>query len=227
MEMYRKIIETADGSHTLFVPGMDEQYHSVNGAITESEYVFLEKGFRYHQAVAPNVFEVGFGTGLNALLTALEAEKMHRKICYTSIEKYPLAEKEIKALNYGTQLSACAPKLFEQLHCADWNREVAVSEHFVLHKINADLCTYTFTDEKNFDIVYFDAFGPDKQPAMWHPEVFQKIFCACNYNAVFVTYSAKGEIRRRLQRCGFKMERLPGPPGKRQMLRGIKTNFDN
>ena len=221
MEWARKVIETADGSKTLFIPAMNEQYHSINGALTESEYVFLEKGFRHHPSSSPGIFEVGFGTGLNALLTALEAEKSGRHTNYTSIEKYPLSEQEINLLGYGN-LSAQAHKTFRLIHEAGWNTDIKISEYFTLHKINGDLQTHQFGINDVYNIIYFDAFGPDKQPGMWEEHIMNKLFNACSPGAVFVTYSAKGEIRRRLETCGFKMERLPGPPGKRQMLRGIK-----
>lgn len=222
MEYERKVIETADGSKTLFVPAMNEQYHSLNGALTESDYVFLEKGFRHHPSLTPKVFEVGFGTGLNALLTALEAEKSMRPTYYTSIEKYPISNEEIQYLNYGNLLSPRANDIFQAIHKADWEKDIQISEFFVLNKIRADLKTCTFRNNNFFDLVFFDAFGPDKQPEMWQDKVMNKIFQLCSGGAIFVTYSAKGEIRRRLEANGFRIERLPGPPGKRQMLRGSK-----
>ena len=222
MEYKRHIIETADGSKTLFIPEMNEQYHSVNGALTESEYVFLEKGFRHHLSSSPRLFEVGFGTGLNALITALEAEQTERHTLFTSIEKYPLTTEEINQLDYGSLFSERASEFFEKLHSAEWENDVQISEYFTLHKINGDLKNDAISKGNVYDLIYFDAFGPDKQAEMWQSEVLQKIYDACAKGAVFVTYSAKGEIRRRLESCGFKMERLPGPPGKRQMLRGIK-----
>lgn len=220
--MQRKVIDTADGSKTLFIPEMDEQYHSVNGARTESEYVFLEKGYLFHQSNSPVIFEVGFGTGLNALLTAEMAEKQKRHTTFISIEKYPLAQKLIDDLNYGALISEQAEQLFAKIHKANWGEKVKISEFFSLLKIEGDLTTHQFETNSNFDVIYFDAFGPDKQPAMWKADIFAKIYHASNSNSVFVTYSAKGEIRRQLRDCGYSMERLPGPPGKRQMLRGTK-----
>lgn len=221
--MQRKVIDTGDGSKTLFIPEMDEQYHSVNGARTESEYVFLEKGYLHHSTETPTIFEVGFGTGLNALLTAELAEKQKRPTTFISIEKYPINENEINELDYGALISEAAKGLFEAIHKANWGEKVKISEYFELLKIEADLTTYSFNSTAKFDIIYFDAFGPDKQPVMWEPEIFRKIYAASAENSVFVTYSAKGEIRRQLRDCGYVMERLPGPPGKRQMLRGTKT----
>lgn len=218
--MNREVIETADGSKTLYVPAMNEQYHSVNGALTESEYVFLKQGYLHHSSNHPVVFEVGFGTGLNALITALKASELKRSTRYISIEKYPLSAKEINALQYEKLFSPATAEILHKIHAASWNEEVTISEHFTLHKIKADLKTYTFSNLPQFDIVYFDAFAPDKQPDLWTPEIFESIYSCCKPGANFVTYSAKGMIRRQLSSVGFEMERLPGPPGKRQMLRG-------
>ncbi|MDX8340924.1 tRNA (5-methylaminomethyl-2-thiouridine)(34)-methyltransferase MnmD [Draconibacterium sp. IB214405] len=220
--MQRKIIETGDGSKTLFIPEMDEQYHSVNGAITESEYVYLDKGYRHNQSLEPVVLEIGFGTGLNALLTALEAEKSQRKTTYISLEKYPLKAEEVKQLNYGSLISEEAAQLFEQLHTRLWNSKTTVTPFLDLLKIEADLKTFSFDNLPLVDIIYYDAFGPDKQPEMWEEQIFKSIFGISNQSATLVTYSAKGEIRRRMERSGFTSERLPGPPGKRQMLRVSK-----
>ena len=220
--MQRKVIDTGDGSKTLFIPEMDEQYHSVNGARTESEYVFLEKGYLHHASKSPVIFEVGFGTGLNALLTALQAENQKRPTTYISIEKYPIKENEIAELNYGAMISDKAINLFSAIHKAPWGTTIKISEYFNLLKIEGDLSKYEFDLPQKFDIIYFDAFGPDKQPTMWNSQIFQKIFDASANDSVFVTYSAKGVIRRQLRDCGYLMERLPGPPGKRQMLRGTK-----
>lgn len=218
----RKVIDTGDGSKTLFIPEMDEQYHSVNGAQTESEYVFLKQGYLHHSSETPKIFEVGFGTGLNALLTAHLAGQLKRKTTFVSIEKYPLDLRLINELDYGKLISNETEQLFKKIHEADWGIETTISEYFKMLKIEGDLTNYTFQTNENIDIVYFDAFGPDKQPAMWNTEIFAKIYDASAPNSVFVTYSAKGSIRRQLRDCGYFMERLPGPPGKRQMLRGTK-----
>lgn len=222
--MRHKIIDTVDGSKTIFIPEMDEQYHSVNGALTESEYVFVDKGYRYHKTETPCIFEVGFGTGLNALLTALEAKKSKRKTTYITIEKYPVGPKLLKELDYGRLISKEAESVFNSIHAAQWEKEQNITNYFKILKIRSDLIDYIFENSNIFDIIYFDAFGPDKQPNMWQASIFNKIFEASASNSVFVTYSAKGSIRRQLQDCGYIMERLPGPPGKRQMLRGTKPD---
>jgi len=219
--MKRQVIETADGSKTLFIPDMNEQYHSVNGARTESEYVFLKQGYLHHPSESPVVFEVGFGTGLNALLTALKAEELKRPTKFFSIEKYPIETAEVQNLDYGRQISEEAAELFKKLHDAAWNESAKISDYFTLHKLQADLKLISFDKLEAFDVIYFDAFAPDKQPQLWEAEIFERIYKASNKGAIFVTYSAKGVIRRQLASIGFTMERLPGPPGKRQMLRGI------
>ncbi len=226
--MIHTLTETADGSKTIFIPEINEPYHSVNGAITESEHVFINKGFDFHKKNNPVIFEVGFGTGLNALLTAVNAEKNNRRTTYYTIEKYPLPDEIVKALAYGDMMSNNASAMYETIHLCEWGKTVCISPYFYIHKINADLTVFPVnTITTMFDIIYFDAFGPDKQPEMWTPEIFQKIYNNCSPGALFVTYSAKGEIRRQLANTGFKMERLPGPPGKKHMLRGYKTTSDN
>lgn len=219
-----QIINTSDGSHTIYLPEMDEQYHSVNGAITESNYVYLDKGFNYLDCKNPTVFEVGFGTGLNCLLTALHAKKEKRETLYLTIEKYPLLKNITEQLNFGQIISKEAKLLFEKIHECDWNETIKISPYFYLKKINADLKDFEFDQNQNCNLIYFDAFGPDKQPEMWTPLIFNKISAATAVGGILVTYSAKGEVRRQLTHCGFEMERLPGPPGKNQMLRGIKRD---
>lgn len=216
-----ELIVTADGSHTIFVPEMNEQYHSVNGAITESEYVYIDKGFRFCQVINPTVFEVGFGTGLNCLRTLAGATSSRRHTKYITIEKYPLEKELIQKLNYESLVPGAAG-FWEKIHLAPWNEATKISEFFTLKKLNADLLDYQFENGDKADVVYFDAFGPDKQPEMWTLAVFSAIFNITSENGIFVTYSAKGEVRRQLAACGFVMERLPGPPGKNEMLRGIK-----
>jgi len=225
--MIYTLIETADGSKTIFIPEMNEQYHSVNGAITESEYVFVNNGFTFRQKKDPVIFEAGFGTGLNALLTAINAEKNNRLTTYYAIEKYPLAGEIIKTLAYGDIISNEAINIYEKIHSCEWGKTVQISPCFYIHKINADLIEFSVNSIPMFDIIYFDAFGPDKQPEIWTPEIFQKIYTNCSPGAVFVTYSAKGEIRRQLANVGFEIERLSGPPGKKHMLRGIKKISSN
>jgi len=219
-----QIIKTSDGSHTIYLPEINEQYHSLNGAVTESEYVYIEKGYLYHQSKKQKVFEVGFGTGLNCLLTALQAEKSGITTKYIAIEKFPLDKTITNQLNYGSLISENAQIIFEKIHSCLWNTEVQISENFSLLKIEGDLHNCILKEIDNCTVVYFDAFGPDKQPEMWTPFIFSKISKLTSAGGVIVTYSAKGEVRRQLTASGFDMERLPGPPGKKEMLRGIKKD---
>jgi tRNA U34 5-methylaminomethyl-2-thiouridine-forming methyltransferase MnmC len=219
-----QIINTSEGSHTIYLPEINEQYHSVNGAITESEYVYIDKGYRFFKGEHPKVFEVGFGTGLNCLLTALQTEKDKRPTFYISIEKYPLEKNITSQLNFGQLISVEAQHIFEKIHNCKWNDVEFISENFSLLKIKADLIDYNLTQIENCNVIYFDAFGPDKQPEMWTPLIFNKISSLTAAGGVLVTYSAKGDVRRELATSGFEMERLPGPPGKIHMLRGIKKD---
>ncbi len=214
--------ETKDGSHTLFIPQLNEHYHSVNGAIQESLHVFIETGLRQCQKERIRVFEVGFGTGLNAFLTFLYARESSKQIDYTSIELYPLSGNIVDKLNYPELLSVSDKAVFEAMHQCAWNKPTAVSNSFQLTKIESDLISWKNSNDEDFDIVYFDAFAPDKQPEMWSQEIFDNLYQMMSQNAIFVTYCAKGMVRRMLQTSGFEVERLPGPPGKREMLRAVK-----
>lgn len=213
-----KIIKTSDGSHTLYVPHLDEHYHSVNGAIQESSHVFIDAGLRQIKKEYINILEIGFGTGLNTFLTLKEAELTRKYIRYFTLEKFPLGKNITDTLNYGKEIWPERNDLFRTIHEAVWDEEVEITPNFTLHKIQGDSNACTFPD--NIDLIYFDAFAPEKQPEMWTPELFRKLYTCCSPEAVFVTYCAKGEVRRNLQDAGFIMERLPGPPGKRHMLRG-------
>lgn len=218
------IKNTGDGSLTLFLPEMNEQYHSMNGALTESNHVFIDKGFNFHSSKEPVVFEVGFGTGLNSLLTAHQAQVQQRPTFYISIEKFPLDNELIKTLNYGSLIKENGSLLFESIHNCAWNIPVKISSWFTLLKFNNDFITKNWLLPQKCDIIYFDAFGPDKQPEMWTGEIFARLFENLSDSGVLVTYSAKGEVRRRLLNAGFYVEKLPGPPGKKEMLRGIKNS---
>lgn len=220
----RTIIITSDGSKTIHIPEMDEHYHSVNGALTESLHVFIKNGYQYSTAPEPVVFETGFGTGLNCWLTALQAEKEGRKTTYIAVEKFPLKSEEITQLSYGELFGGETKQFFDQIHAAPWNTTVGISEYFSLRKLPIDFHELNFKTIPLFDVIYHDAFGPDKQPDLWTPEIFEKLYRNSMPGAVFVTYSAKGEVRRRLSAAGFTMERLQGPPGKKEMLRGIKNS---
>jgi tRNA U34 5-methylaminomethyl-2-thiouridine-forming methyltransferase MnmC len=215
-----KIITTSDGSHTIYVPQLDEHYHSIHGAVQESSYIFINNGFDVCTADPVSILEIGFGTGLNALLTAVKSLSGTRDVHYTSIEKYPLDISAINSLNHNKFAGDQGMELFQLIHSSPWNISVNISTHFSIKKIETD-----FTKEKlsgSYDLIYFDAFGPDKQPEMWTREMFSEISAVTNKNGILVTYSAKGEVKRSLKACGFEVNLLPGPPGKRQMIRAVK-----
>lgn len=216
----RRLEVTADGSHTLYLPEMNEHYHSVNGAVQESRHVFIEAGFKQLARPQLRILEIGFGTGLNAFLTLLEAAACGKRVTYYTVERYPLEEDVIRSLNYATVAGRGHAAWFEALHEASWNRPVAVTPFFTLHKMEADSNVCAFPPD--IDLVYFDAFAPDKQPEMWNPEVFGSLFGNTVPGGLLTTYCAKGAVRRMLQGAGYEVERMPGPPGKREMLRGRK-----
>jgi len=215
-----RIVKTSDGSHTLFVPGMNEHYHSFHGAIQESEYIFIKCGYDFCRTVPLRIFEAGFGTGLNALLTCIKATSGNRQVIYTAIESYPLPGSLVDVLNYKDFVGTEGRKLFERLHSCKWDIAQEVNKNFTLHKIKGDLTVDDLSG--SFDLIYFDAFGPDKQPEMWTENIFKKISSVTAENGILVTYSAKGTVQRALRNNGFKVNLLPGPPGKRQIIRALK-----
>ncbi|MED9996675.1 MAG: tRNA (5-methylaminomethyl-2-thiouridine)(34)-methyltransferase MnmD [Paludibacteraceae bacterium] len=214
-----EIQTTADGSSTLYRPDMDEHYHSTNGAITEAEHVYIKHGLFGVKKSNVSVLEIGFGTGLNAILTYVAANCSHLPVDYTTCELYPLPMETISQLNY--KLPSATEKVFEDLHSCPWNEKYHVSPHFTFTKLHTDLTTLPLSG--TYDVVYFDAFAPEKQPDMWTEEIFRHIYEQITPGGVLVTYCAKGVIRRMLQSVGFTTERLPGPPGKREMLRARKA----
>jgi len=214
------IIVTSDGSHTIYLPEINEHYHSVHGAVQESEHIFLKAGFDTCKADPVNIFEVGFGTGLNALLTAARSLEGSREVFYTAVEKYPLDDEVMKLLNHRHYTGANGTQLADAIRMASWGKMTSICKNFNLLKKKADLLTEAL--EGSFDLIYFDAFGPDKQPDMWSREIFEKIAAVTSSGGILVTYSCKGEVKRILRAVGFIPEMLPGPPGKRHMMRAVK-----
>ena len=200
---------------------MNEHYHSIHGAVQESTYIFINSGFDYCKADPLNIFEVGFGTGLNALLTALKSREGDRLVNYTTIEKYPISEDMIRSLNHYQFAGKDGKEISDLIHSSLWDVNVNICQNFNLKKIKADFTSES--PEGIYDLIYFDAFGPDKQPEMWTKELFAGIAAVTKKNGVFLTYSAKGEVKRNLKACGFEVMLLPGPPGKRQIIRAIKN----
>ena len=217
MEIRGKITE--DGSTTLYRPDLDEHYHSIHGAIQESMHVFIEAGLNKCKSDSLKILEIGFGTGLNALLTMLNSDR--KQIVYHSIEKYPLEKNIVDKLNFPDIInSSVSANWFKKIHETQWNTEYEIEPWFKLKKMETDLLEHVF--ETGYDLVYFDAFAPEKQPELWNIEIFQKIFDSMSENAILTTYCAKGSVRRAMLSCGFKVERIPGPKGKREMMRAIK-----
>lgn len=229
----RKIISTADGSTTIFIPEWNESYHSRHGAIQEAYHVFIAHGLDLirENKKTVSVLEIGFGTGLNALITLLESAEKKLNIHYTGIEKYPVSPEETTLLNYPESLQAFNPEigfsqieideLYRKIMSADWNELKAVNPTFSLKKIQADFLDYDYPKQE-FDLIYFDAFGARVQPELWTETLFEKLFKSLKSNGILTTYSAKGSVRRALSSVGFQVEKRPGPPGKREMLTAIK-----
>ncbi|MEL4307625.1 tRNA (5-methylaminomethyl-2-thiouridine)(34)-methyltransferase MnmD [Joostella sp. CR20] len=223
--MKRKIIQTSDGSSTIYLEDLDEHYHSKHGAIQEAYHVFLQSGFfpflKENKAKQVAVLEIGFGTGLNAFITFLEAQKLGVDVLYEGVEAYPVSMDEINLLNYSEQLEAQNLHAdFLKMHQCEWETFQSISENFQLKKRKQFFSE--ITDNTVFDIIYFDAFGARVQPELWEVSIFQKMYDALKPNGVLVTYSAKGSVRRAMLEVGFLVEKLPGPPGKREMLRAVK-----
>ena len=215
------IEQTADGSYTLYVPELDEHYHSVKGALTESQHIFINMGLKHSSVSSPRILEIGLGTGLNCFLTLLNAEENKRHIHYTSIERFPLGMDVIQKLDYPSIIGRGHNADYLAIHQAPWEEETKLSPWFTLHKVEGDFTNYTF--EKGYDIIYFDAFAPEKQPEMWEQSLFNSLYQILNEGGILTTYCAKGVVRRMLQAAGFVVERLPGPPGgKREILRATK-----
>ncbi|MFA5971520.1 MAG: tRNA (5-methylaminomethyl-2-thiouridine)(34)-methyltransferase MnmD [Lentimicrobiaceae bacterium] len=215
---------TTDGSHTLFVPELNEHYHSTNGALQESELVFIQNGLHHIPLCIKeiNILEVGLGTGLNALLTVLEAKKQRRKINYVAIEPEPLAKDLLEQLNYASLIGGTeATGYFKKLHESSWTYPAFLSDYFIISKMQARLEDVTLRDEQ-FHLVYFDAFGPDVQPELWTEQVFAQLFKCLKPDGILVTYSCKGTVKRALKAAGFTIEKLAGPAGKREVLRAMK-----
>ena len=220
-----KAVSTQDGSSSIYVEELNEHYHSIHGAVQESEHIFIKSGFssdNFSSLNTVSILEIGFGTGLNALLTYFYAIETQKHVNYTAIEPYPIHSKELQLLNYGDKLPYPQAKdTFYLLHNAEWERFESIADHFSIckHKISALDMSFV---ENTYDLVYFDAFSPAVQPELWTSILFDKIYRAMKNNGIFVTYSTKGDVKRALKQVGFSIEKLKGPPGKREILRARK-----
>ena len=219
--MKREIIQTLDGSTTIHLPEWDECYHSKHGAIQEAQHVFIKNGLSLFPNKSISILEIGFGTGLNAFITVLEGKKMKQVIEYIGVEAYPVTASEILSMNYVEELNANLHReIFEKIHESNWGENIALSDDFKLMKRKQFF--EAITDENRFDLIYFDAFGYRVQPELWSTTIFAKMFAALKTNGVLVTYAARGVVKRSMIEVGFTVEKLAGPPGKREMFRATK-----
>lgn len=220
--MKKEIVKTTDGSYTLYVPELDETYHSTNGALQESLHVFIKEGLQFRSDLKEiTILEVGFGTGLNALTTLQELDSTSQKVQYTSLEAYPLEWELVDKLNYMSLVEVkqySGP--FKLMHTCSWGNFTAITPCFSLRKLKIKLQEVSFENE--FDIIYFDAFAPQVQPNLWTEEIFASMYKSLKKNGVLVTYCAKGTVKRALKAVGFELQSIPGPPGKREMSRAVK-----
>lgn len=229
--MERKIITTADGSKTIQILDLDEQYHSIHGALQETQHVFIKQGLlpifesRLNKNQSISILEMGFGTGLNALTTLIEAEKHQVPIQYVGVEAYPISDKEVLQLDYDNLFQEFSSNnLYKTIHRCSWENLHDITSFFTLKKQQKFF--HEIVDKNAYNLIYFDAFGPRVQPDLWTESMFEIMFNALRNNGVLVTYSAKGSVRRAMQAVGFVVERLSGPPGKREMLRATKDSVN-
>ena len=220
-----ELIQTSDLSHTLKVPGKEEHYHSVHGALAESMHVFIGAGWEHrlqYTATPLRILEVGMGTGLNVLLTVQAATDAQTTVHYTALEPFPLPLTITEQLNYPALLSwAPAQEVFRSIHAAEAQKDIAITPNFTLHKSLTPLQDFPATS--GFDLIYFDAFAPRVQPELWSEDVFKSLWHMANHQCVLVTYCSKGDVRRALLAAGWQVEKIPGPPRKREMLHATKV----
>ncbi|GIZ08716.1 tRNA (5-methylaminomethyl-2-thiouridine)(34)-methyltransferase MnmD [Flavobacterium sp. UMI-01] len=219
--MKREIIRTLDGSTTIHIKDWNESYHSKHGAIQEAQHVFIKNGLALFENKNISILEIGFGTGLNAFITYLESKKLGQKIAYTGVEAYPVAPEELTAMNYIEELRALNyQSFFDAMHTTPWEQENSIDNDFVLKKRQQFF--QDIDDVAQYDLVYFDAFGYRVQPELWSTAIFEKMYRAMKKDSVLVTYAARGVVKRSMLEVGFEVEKLAGPPGKREMFRARK-----
>ena len=227
--MEKEIIQTKDGSTTFYLPELNETYHSKNGAIQEAYHVFIKNGFslfeghellRTGEAKPISILEIGFGTGLNAFITSLESQNNNQTVDYVGVEAYPITQEEALTMNYANQIDASKNEVFQKIHQIDWEIPIQVNPTFQLTKRKQ--LFQDIVDVEVFDLIYFDAFGYDVQPELWSDEIFEKMFIALKSDNILVTYACRSVIKNSMISAGFKIEKLPGAPGKREMLRASK-----
>lgn len=222
--MKRELQITSDGSQTIYMEELDETYHSSHGAIQEARHVFIQNGIVefFQDNNELSIFEMGFGTGLNALLTQIHAEETKKKISYFGIEAYPVEDDLLQKINYVEQIGEVAKMPFKQIHAARWDEMISISPYFELFKIHEKIEKLSKEFDGKMDLIYYDAFGPRAQSAMWEPTILSRMYELLKDKGVLVTYCAKGQVKRDLRDLGFEVKSLPGPPGKREMTAAIK-----
>ena len=219
--MKREILQTLDGSTTIHLPDWNESYHSKHGAIQEAYHVFIKNGLSLFQGKSISILEIGFGTALNTFITFLESQKSLQTIDYVGVEAYPISSEEVLQMNYVKELDAEKERpIFELMHQSNWEEKIVISPKFTLTKRKQFF--EEISDENQFDLIYFDAFGYRVQPELWSSEIFEKMYKALKVNGVLVTYAARGVVKRSMIEVGFTVEKLAGPPGKREMFRATK-----
>ena len=219
--MKREIRITQDGSTTIYLPDWEENYHSKHGAIQEAQHVFIKNGLALFENRSISILEIGFGTGLNAFITFLESKKRNQTINYVGVEAYPVPAAEIAQMNYVQELTAFDfASIFKEIHSCNWEEKIQLDANFEITKQQKFF--NEINDSQKFDLIYFDAFGYRVQPELWSTAIFQKMFDALKPNSVLVTYAARGVVKRSMIEVGFRVEKLAGPPGKREMFRAFK-----
>ncbi len=219
--MKREIIKTVDGSTTIYLPEWNESYHSKHGAIQEAYHVFIKNGLYLMKSKSVTILEMGFGTGLNALITFIESEKNDFKIDYTGVEAYPVSIEEASSMNYASELDfENLQEVYKRMHESQWNEKQIISKQFSLLKRKQFF--QDIIDEDTFDLIYFDVFGYRVQPELWSTEIFRKMYLSLKSNGILVTYAARGIVKRSMEEVGFTVKKVPGPPGKREMMIGFK-----
>ena len=220
--MKREIVETGDGSKTIRIVDLDENYHSSHGALQEALHVFIKNGLlEFKEKSQISIFEMGFGTGLNTFLSAIKSSDLKLKIEYSGVEAFPVSEDEIIALEYAQLVGDENVELYKKIHSSSWEEMNEISAFFTLKKIKNHLQNLEL-EKESFDIIYYDAFGPRAQDEMWSVELFKKMYDSLKVGGFLVTYCAKGQVKRNMKEVGFTIEPLPGPPGKREMTRAWK-----
>ena len=228
--MIREIIKTNDGSTTIHLPEWNESYHSKHGAIQEAYHVFIKNGLRFansqklvslFKVKSIAILEIGFGTGLNAFITFVEAKKTNQSIDYVGVEAYPVEMDETMQMNYPNEIDVSETTVFKKMHEFNWDQKNQLSDNFMLTKRKQFF--QDIQDEASFDLIYFDAFGFRVQPDLWTDTIFVAMFKALKPNGILVTYACRTSIKNAMLSAGFSVEKLPGAPGKREMLRATKA----